>query len=212
LAPALCNLAEVTTALRGGAVLVMPTDTLPGLHGRADRPEVSARIARIKGRSLDKPLLVLAGSLDQARDLTSAWPDEVAAYADRCWPGPHTLILPARTDLPVIVGSDDTVAVRVPAVSLLRAVIIAVGYPLVSTSVNRADEPPQTDLDGAVRLFAAEVDGWWCPDQKTWGDDRTAGADGHSSGHLGGGPSSLIDLCGWPPRLLRPGRATPPPW
>lgn len=212
MAPALCNLAEVTTALRGGALLVMPTDTWPGLHGRADRPDISTRIARIKGRPVDKPFLVLAGSLDQARGLTSRWSDDVAAYASRCWPGPHTLILPARADRPVGVGTNATVAIRVPAVPLLRAVIIAVGYPLVSTSVNRADEPPQTELDGAARLFATEVDGWWCPDPKAWSDDRSADAAGDSSGDLGGGPSSLIDLCGWPPRLLRPGRAAPPPW
>jgi L-threonylcarbamoyladenylate synthase len=178
----------------------MPTDTVPGLHGKADQPGVAARIAQIKGRTSGKPFLLLAGSPAQARDLTQGWSADVERYVSRCWPGPHTLILAAADDVPAAVGAGGQVALRVPAVPLLRAAILAVGYPLISTSVNRAGEKPLTDLVTAARRFGGAIDGWWRPDPRSW---RAA---------MAGAPSSLIDLSSWPPRILRRGHIAPPPW
>ena len=188
--------------LRSGGVLVLPTDTLPGLHARADHPVALARIAALKGRAADKPMLVLAASLDQVRPLLLDLDADREDFCGRCWPGPFSLILPARPGLPaqvtdVVVSGDGesrtSLAVRVPQPRFLRDLLETVGAPLVSTSVNVAGRPPLADLAAAVALFAAGIDGWWAPDER----DTAAGTTAR--------PSALVDMIVWPPRLLRPG-------
>lgn len=192
------RLADVTAAgaaLAGGRVVLMPTDTLPGLHARVDRPEAIARIARLKGRPAGKPLLVLAGSVGQARTLLQPLPPRLEAALERCWPGPFSLILPAREGLDAAITSPaGTVAIRVPGVAWVREVALAAGAPLASTSANRAGEPPAEDLDAAVAVFGA----------------RTAVYAGEPGSAGTGRPSALIDLTVWPPRLLREGPLAPP--
>jgi L-threonylcarbamoyladenylate synthase len=203
--------AEVAAALKLGEVLLMPTDTLPGLHCRADRPEAVARIVALKERPAGQPFLLLAASLaqvetltqiealDQADVLTVTRSRRVRAYAERCWPGPHTLILPAAPDLPLsITGGASGIALRIPAVAPLREVIATVAAPLISTSANRRGVPAATELATAAHEFAPEVDAIWQPRSEDW-PTITAVA------------SSLIDLRVWPPRILRQGSEPPPP-
>ena len=196
--------AEVAAALKLGEVLLMPTDTLPGLHCRADRPEAVARIAALKERSAGKPFLLLAASLMQVETLTqidaltAPSSQRVRAYVDRCWPGPHTLILPAALDLPLsITGGASGIALRIPAVAPLRDVISTVAAPLVSTSANRRGAPAATELTAAAHEFAPEVDAIWQPHPADWPTITAV-------------PSSLIDLRVWPPRILRQGSEPPP--
>ena len=202
MAKRLDDLQDAAGVLRSGGVLVLPTDTLPGLHARADHPEALARIVAVKGRAEGKPMLVLAASLDQARPLLADLDDGREDFCDRCWPGPFSLILPARAGLPgEITGavengsgtSRTSVAVRVPDLRPLRDLLEAVGVPLASTSVNRTGQPPETDLATAAHLFANAIDGWWALDD--------AGGSVATSAQ----PSALVDVVGWPPRLLRPG-------
>jgi len=184
------TLEDAAAALADGGVLLLNTDTLPGFHGRADRPETVARLAALKGRPDGKPLLVLAGSPDQAASVTQPWNTRQAEACRRCWPGPFSLILPAGADLaPAVTAGGGTVAVRVPAPGALRDLILAVGAPLVSTSVNAAGEAPCGDLASSVDRFGDRVDGLW--------DDGRAPASSR--------PSALVDLTVWPPVLVRPG-------
>ncbi len=188
-------------SLRGGAVALLPTDTLPGFHCRADDPAAVARVAGIKGRDPRKPLLLLCASIDQALALAPGAGDREREYARRCWPGPFTLILPAGPGVPrEATGGLDTVALRVPGIPALRGLVAAVGAPLASTSVNRAGEPPIRDFDAAVREFGSEVD--------VVAESTIAAAGDPASAP--GAASTLIDLTGWPPRVLRPGAGTPP--
>lgn len=194
------SVAEAAAALKRGQVLLMPTDTLPGLHCRADAIEAVARIAAIKERPADKPFLLLAASLDQAAALTTACSPRVRVYVGRCWPGPHTLILPAAEDLPVgVVGGGSGIALRVPAVAILREAIAAATGPLVSTSANRKGLPAAIDLAAAAEEFGSKVDAIWQPSLAGWPEGTAA-------------PSSLIDLRVWPPQILRRGLLPPPPF
>lgn len=190
------DLAAAAAALAGGGVLVLPTDTVCGLHARADCAPALARIVALKGRAPERPLLVLAASLEQAltlcRPLTAAQRAQCAA----AWPGPFTFILPARPELPAAVcdTTRGTVAVRVPGRADLRELIARAGGPLASTSANRAGEPPLTGLREAAAAFAAGLGGWW------EGSDPAAAAAGV--------PSALVDLSGppgAPARVLRDG-------
>ena len=86
--------AELGRLLADGAVVLLPTDTLPGFHCRADRADAVARIVALKGRDARRPLLLLCASAEQAFGLAGRLSPEVRDYARRCWPGPFTLILP----------------------------------------------------------------------------------------------------------------------
>lgn len=181
-------------ALRQGGVVILTTDTLPGFHCRADRPEAVERIARLKSRSPGQPLLVLAADLRQAGQVLGVLSRKQREFCHRCWPGPFSLVLPAAVDLgEAVTAGSGTVAVRVPDLPELRDLLLAVGHPLVSTSVNRAGEPPAATLEAAEAGFAAAVDGSFlcCPPM-----GRPAAA---------GVPSALVDVTCWPPRVLRPG-------
>lgn len=176
--------------LRAGGVLVYPTETVYGI-GVALSADVSA-VARAKRSPPGRPYLVVAADEAMARALwTEPPPPELAAH----WPGPLTLVGPARAGLPPEVlgesGGAPTIAVRVPGDPWLRALIAEVGEPIVSTSANLAGAPPpvafaDVDLD-ALRPGLAI--------------DR---------GRCGGGrPSTLVDFVCKPWKILRPGPLTP---
>lgn len=190
--------AVAAACLAGGGVVLMPTDTLPGLHARADAPAAVARIAVLKGRDEGQPLLVLCAGIGDARALAGAPPARVWAYAERCWPGPYTLVLPAGASAPTAATrGGPTLAVRVPAPGRLRDLIAACGGALVSTSANLTGEPPATELEAAARQFAGGVD---LVAELDWG------------GSPAGAASAMLDLTSWPPRVLRPGPRVPPDW
>jgi L-threonylcarbamoyladenylate synthase len=193
------DLAAAAAALAGGAVVLLPTDTLPGLHARADYPSALARLTTLKGRAGAKPLVVLAGSLAQAAAVAATTDARQEAFLAHCWPGPFSVVLAARPGVAdAVTAGTGTVAVRVPALAWLRDLVLAAGGPLASTSANIAGEPPSRDLATAVARFGEHV-AWFA------GDSAEAAT-------AAGGPSALVDLTTWPPRLLREGpRPLPAP-
>lgn len=175
-APTTLQLNEIADALTGGAVVLMPTDTIYGLHAVAANEDAVARIAELKGRDETKPFIVLASTTSQFPDLGITARPEIVKALESIWPAPLTAILPR---------GGKTVAVRVPALDWLRALIERTG-PLVSTSANRSGEPaidrPQAlarDLHNALNV----VDG----------------------GVRKGEPSAILDLTGREPRFIREG-------
>jgi L-threonylcarbamoyladenylate synthase len=172
--------------LAAGQLLIYPTDTLYALGGLARDPEVSIRIRRAKGREEGKGLPLIASDAAQARSLCASWPARAAALADRFWPGPLTLVLPSRETLPATLTAGlGTVAVRVPALALARA--LCAHGPLVSTSANRSGGPAPSTCAEAVRAVGK------------------AAALALDAGTLGGAPSTIVSLVGPEPELLRQG-------
>lgn len=182
-------LGAVADAIRAGGVAVLPTDTLYGFSARYDRPAAMARIAALKGRADSAPFLLLIGDRRALALLTGEPPPPAAL--DGIWPGPVTLLLRARPDLPPLLrGPAGTVAVRWPHDRRLTALIAAIGVPIISTSVNRQGERPLDDPDLIAGAFGAAID---------------VLADG---GVLAGGQAStIIDLTADPPALVRAGAA-----
>ena len=179
-------IARATSALVAGSLLIYPTDTLYAVGGLALKPEVGRAVREAKGREGGKPLPLVAGSLEQARSICASWPEAAALLAARFWPGPLSLIVPARPEVPSDVTSGTgTVAVRVPARELTRR--LCASGPLIATSANRAGQTAPrlcADAVAAVGVSAAlALDG---------GPGRTAS-------------STLVDLTETAPRLLRPG-------
>ncbi len=151
------QIVDAADVLHAGGIVLYPSDTVYGLACRAGRPDSVSRLASIKGYGGGRPFIVLASDPGMARDLAEMDEDETALAAG-CWPGPFTIVLRAGRSAPGwVCAPDGTIAVRVPADPLTRAILGEVGYPLVSTSANTRDNPAVLDfacVEEAVRKAA----------------------------------------------------------
>ena len=154
-------LEEAAVALEQGAVIGVPTDTVYGLVCLYNDAAAIDRLFAAKERPSQKALPVLLGDAEQASAVVrSARHTAAQALIERYWPGPLTLVLPARSHLPpALTAGGDTVGVRLPAHPFLRALARRVG-PLASSSANRSGEPPcatpaavLAQLDGRIPLL-----------------------------------------------------------
>lgn len=175
--------------LRQGALVAFPTETVYGLGGDAASDIAVARIFEAKGRPRFNPLIAHVTDLAAAERL--AWFDDRArALAAAFWPGALTLVLPLRADAglsPLVTADLSTVAVRVPAHPVARALLAAFGGPVAAPSANPSGRVSPTRADhvtaGLAGRIAAVVDGGPCE----------VGVE-----------STILGLDG-PPVLLRPG-------
>jgi L-threonylcarbamoyladenylate synthase len=110
--------------------VAFPTETVYGLGANALDPSAVERIYVAKGRPAYNPLIVHVADVAAARNLVREWPDEAERLADAFWPGPLTLVLPKRPMIPDAVTANlSSVAVRVPAHPVARALLIEVEIP-----------------------------------------------------------------------------------
>ncbi len=149
--------------LRAGGVVVFPTETSYGLAADATNVRAVAKVAKLKGRPMEKtfPLIVSSTAMaDRYAHLRCLGHRLAKTY----WPGPLTLVAPARKDTSLargIVAKDETIAIRVSSNETARALARGLGRPIVSTSANRAGEPPAYDVSD-VKLhvnFVLDVGG-----------------------------------------------------
>ncbi len=153
-------------ALESGGLVCFPTESSYGLAARLDRPAACSRLGALKERDSASPFPVIAPDALAARALTTVWPTVAAELAERYWPGPLTIVLPAGSDLPPeVVGPSGGVGVRVSPHPIAAALAGAAG-PITATSANRRGQPPVLRLDEARREFRGEsityVDGGVC--------------------------------------------------
>jgi L-threonylcarbamoyladenylate synthase len=129
--------------LRGGGLVAYPTETFYGLGALARDAAAVGRLARAKGRPDGKPLPLLAGDRAQVDEVAALSP-LAARLAGAFWPGPPTLVLPARAGLaPEVAAGTASVGVRIPGCEVARELARAAGGAIVSTSANLAgDSPP----------------------------------------------------------------------
>ena len=187
------TVAEALAALRAGGLVVLPTETVYGLAADARDGEAVARLYESKGRPRFNPLIVHVADL-AAAEAVAVFDARAQRVAEAAWPGPLTLVLPARQDAvsDLARAGLDTVAVRVPAHPLARDLLAAFGGPVVAPSANRSGRPSPTTF----------ADAW-----EETGAFAGAGLDG---GPCAVGLESTVLLL--PPdgaaRLLRPGGLT----
>ena len=133
--PSAAELAAAVELLRQGQLVAFPTETVYGLGGDAGNPAAVARIFALKGRPSEHPLIVHLAGGDQLGDYAREVPDSARALAEAFWPGPLTLVLPRSARVSAAVtGGQDTVALRVPAHPVARALLGAFGGPLAAPS------------------------------------------------------------------------------
>lgn len=185
-------IAEAATILRGGGVVALPTETVYGLGAHALDPVAVRRIFAAKGRPAYNPLIVHVPDVAAARTLVTAWPKTADQLAARFWPGPLTLVLPKRPEIPdEVTAGRDTVAIRVPAHPVAQALLAAAGLPIAAPSANRFTE--------VSPVTAAQV-------ERALGDRVDLILDGGRTSV--GIESTVVDCTTNPPTLLRPGTIT----
>ena len=186
------GVARAAALLRDGGLVAIPTETVYGLAVRVDDADAVARLFAAKGRPSDNPLIVHVATADAVTAVAAEVTPLARRLLARFAPGPLTVVLPARDDLPrAVTGGLDTVAVRIPAHPVARAVLAACGLPLAAPSANRSGRPSPTT--------AAHV---------------RADLDGRIDAVLDGGPtrigleSTVVDARGDVPVVLREGAVT----
>lgn len=185
LAPRIAAAAEV---LRRGGLVVYPTETFYGLGCLAAAEAGLERLRVAKLRPEGKPLPLVAADRGQVEAL-AALAGAAARLADRFWPGPLTLVLPAGPRVPdAITAGSGTVAIRVPGSAIARALAARAGGALVSTSANPSGGPPPARVEALDVALRARVDHV---------------LDGGPT--PGGLPSTIVALEDGAPRLLRAG-------
>jgi L-threonylcarbamoyladenylate synthase len=174
--------------LRRGGVVGYPTETSYGLGADVLNREACDRIFAMKGRDPEKALSVIVPDLDQVASLCHPVPLPVRLLAERFWPGPLTLVVPLRPELGQALRGESSVAVRVSGLAVARELARAAGCSLTATSANRSGEPPARSADEVSKTFGPQLD---------------LILDG--GGTFGSRPSTIVDLLGRKPRLLREG-------
>jgi len=182
-------IASAVAALRAGEVVVYPTETFYGIGGDAFSAEAIEHIFAIKGRDAAKTIALIAHDEATAFAVAREIPEIARQLARAFWPGPLTIVMPARTGIPAaLIGPSGGIGVRVSSHPVARALARELGRPITATSANLAGEAPARTLTEARNAL---------------GDKIKVFVDG---GTLAGGAPSTVVECGreeW--RLLRAG-------
>jgi L-threonylcarbamoyladenylate synthase len=181
------GLRRAVEILQADSVVAFPTETVYGLGANALSEKAVAEIYRLKRRPSWNPLIVHVANVAAARSLAEDWPDLANELAARFWPGPLTLVVTRARHLTGMGAADATVAVRVPAHDVALRLLEACRLPLAAPSANRSESLSPTTAQHVLRSL---------PEVPLV---------------LDGGPASLgiestvLDVTGEAPRLLRPG-------
>jgi L-threonylcarbamoyladenylate synthase len=190
--PEEAHLREAAAILRRGGLVAFPTETVYGLGAAVNHPQAIQRLYAVKGRPVDNPLIVHLDSYQRLPAVAVAVPPAARRLAGKFWPGPLTMVLPKKATVPAEVSAGlPTVAVRVPAHPVALRLLELAGIPVAAPSANLSGRPSPTrgshvveDLDGLVEMIL------------------DAGPTGV------GVESTVLDLTGETPRILRPGGVT----
>jgi L-threonylcarbamoyladenylate synthase len=153
------DIVGVARILRSGGIAVIPTDTVYGLAASIFHPEAVTRVYEAKRRAPDRRVPILLGTAADLPILVSNVPHSAWKLIDHFWPGPLTLVLPAKSTVPnAITRGSPTVAVRVPAARSCLELLQVLGEPLVGTSANVSGTPAAVTAAQALEQLGGSVD------------------------------------------------------
>lgn len=178
--------------LRDGGTVVFPTETVYGLGANALDGGAVMKIFAAKGRPADNPLIAHISKPEMLELLAAEVPETAKKLMDRFWPGPLTIILKRRPEVPESVTAGlDTVGIRMPSNETARRLIELAGVPVAAPSANLSGKPSPTTVKHVIGDMRGRVDAI------IEGGDCAVGVE-----------STVIDLSGSRPRLFRPGGVT----
>ncbi len=183
---------RICEILRSGGVVAAPTDTVYGFLADAGNEKAINKVFEIKGRPREKALPVFISSFDMLFKIANAADSRVLKFLKENWPGKITAVLPLRAGAGGYICSlKETIAVRMPDSALILKIIRSFGGPVTGTSANISGRPEQTKIKNLIKEFERAPTR---PDLVLNAGDLPRSR-----------PSTVIDLTGWPPKILRQG-------
>ena len=187
------QLKRIAKAMRDGALVIYPTDTVYGLGCDITNKEAIEKIARIKGIKSDKAnFSFICEDLSNLSDYTAQLDSATFKILKRNLPGPYTFVLPGNNNLPGIFKKKKTVGIRVPANNIATGLVKALGNPIISTSIKDEDEILEYTTDPSLI-------------HEKWDKLVDFVIDAGAGGNVG---STVIDLTTPEPTLIREGKGS----
>ncbi len=183
------NISHAVKTLHAGGIVAYPTETVYGLGCDPFQEGAFLKLKKIKGRDDDKPMLLIASSIDQVKQITKSFDGLAADLAKRFWPGPLTMILQPSEWLPhYLTGPGGGIAIRITPDHTAMAIVSEFGSPVVSTSANKAGMPTAMTIREVQTMFGDTIDYY-------------IGSDAQ----LKGLPSTIVDVMSGSIKVLRKG-------
>ena len=175
--------------LKKGGIIAYPTETFYGLGAKFDMEDSLKKLYDIKQRPEEKAMPLIIGNKELLTVITASMNKTAVSLMDRFWPGPLTLIFPAKENLSeYITAGTHKVAVRIPGESFALYLAITASFPITATSANLSGTSPAQDAETVIRYFGDKID---------------LIIDGGATS--GGLPSTIVDVTGDEIKLLREG-------
>lgn len=188
-APDVDLLKEVAAVLAGGGIVAYPTDTLYGLAVDPRNAAAVRRLFQVKGRSAGSAIPLIGAHLTQVEAQVGHLTELDRRLAATFWPGPLSLVVDARPSLAAgVISRDGSVAVRVPALEVARAIAAVAGHPITATSANPSGLPASATAEAVIACLGGAVD---------------LVVDGGPT--IGGPPSTIVRVHGAEVTLVRAG-------
>jgi len=150
---------RAAAVIRAGGIIAYPTETYYGLGIDPFNAETVERLFHLKRRPLAKPILVIIDNLSQLYRLSSTFPEPYRELVRNHWPGPLTLIFPAREHISTLLtGGTGTVGIRMTSGEIAAAICKSAGFPISATSANISGQPPASSVEKVVNYFGDQVD------------------------------------------------------
>ncbi|SFA82505.1 L-threonylcarbamoyladenylate synthase [Acetitomaculum ruminis DSM 5522] len=184
---------QASDIIKNGGLVVFPTETVYGLGGDGMLPSASKKIYEAKGRPSDNPLIIHISSISELENYVKDIPCNAKILMDNFWPGPMTLIFNKKEEVPYeTTGGLETVAIRMPSHPIANALIKESKTGIAAPSANLSGRPSPTKASHCIEDLSGRVD---------------MIIDG-DKGHIIGLESTIIDVTGDVPMILRPGYIT----
>ena len=186
------SLYEAAEVLKRGGLAAFPTETVYGLGADAFNEDAVRLIYEVKGRPADNPMIVHIARASDLGLLTDSLTPEIVKLADAFWPGPLTMVVKKRPEVPgACTGGLNTIGVRLPDSEVARELIRLAGTPIAAPSANISGSPSPTKSEHVVRDLEGKIDAIII------GEDCRVGIE-----------STVVDMTVTPPAVLRPGVIT----
>ena len=184
---------KAVEVLKNGGLIIYPTDTVYGLGCDITNLKAVEKVAKIKGIKLEKAnLSFICSDLSHISDYVKQIDTATFKLLKRALPGPYTFILPGSSNLPKVFKNKKTVGIRVPDNNIIRAIVKELGNPIISTSIHDEDEVLEYSTDPEL-IF------------EKWQNIVDVVIDGGYGYNI---PSTIIDLSGYEPEVIREGKGS----
>ena len=183
------DIAEAAEVIKNGGLVAVPTETIYGLAANGLSEAAVEKLFEAKGRPETNPISLFVADMKDAEQFCRDIPDEAYVLGGQFWPGPLTMILKRRENVPdIITAGSDSVGVRCPDNALTLELLKKAGVPLTGTSANISGQPGANNIAEVMAYFDGKIE---------------RAIDGGEC--TGGVPSTVLDMTGDRPRILRQG-------